>query len=570
MSAGAESVLQTLIDAAGEANANARARAQAFGNLTAVTPEVASVSYTSGGQVLIIGSAETAPAAAAPLADQSGLHCILLITDSDQLPGTVNAIKGLHAVHGQLQSLAGYLGEFITVTGSELLGKALQLALPADKAGFDLVLDLSDTPFITSAIPPPGYYRAPRGDSEALKEAWEEIPALVGEFEKPRYFLYNAAICAHGRSGIEGCNRCIETCPTDAITTNGDVIQVNPNLCQGAGSCATACPTGAITYGYPPVADTLKYWRSLLKAYLQAGGEAPVLLVYDADVGRTIVERIAAGLGDNVLPVEVEELGSVGLDAWLAALAWGAVAVKLLVTPEVAPSVRSEVEFQIQVAQAVLEGLGYSAGQLGLVSEADVAASTAATNGLRCAAAGFAAIDEKRTLIRLAADHLVTQSPNAPAVVALPEGAPFGEISVDAQRCTLCMACVSQCPANALSAGDDSPQVRFVEARCVQCGLCASSCPESAISLSARLVTDANQRNLMRTLHEDEPFCCIRCQKPFATHSVIARISEKMKHHPMFSGDALERLKMCEDCRVKDIYETKNDASPDVHPGGHA
>jgi ferredoxin len=132
------------------------------------------------------------------------------------------------------------------------------------------------------------------------------------------------------------------------------------------------------------------------------------------------------------------------------------------------------------------------------------------------------------------------------------------------------MACVSQCPVNALSAGDDSPQVRFVEARCVQCGLCASSCPESAISLSARFVTDANQRNLMRTLHEDEPFCCIRCQKPFATHSVIARITEKMKDHPMFSGDALDRLKMCEDCRVKDIYENKNAASPDVHPGGHA
>jgi ferredoxin len=271
-----------------------------------------------------------------------------------------------------------------------------------------------------------------------------------------------------------------------------------------------------------------------------------------------------------VLPVEVEELGSVGLDAWLAALAWGAASIRLLATPGVAPSVRGEVEFQIRVAQAVLEGLGYSADQLSIITAADVVTSTLVANDYKYAAAEFAAVDEKRTLIRLAVDHLASQAQHVPAEIELPAGAPFGEISIDAGRCTLCMACVSQCPANALSAGDDSPQVRFVEARCVQCGLCANSCPETAISLSARFVTDANQRNLMRTLHEDEPFCCIRCQKPFATHSIIARITEKMKHHPMFSGDALDRLKMCEDCRVKDMYETGNDASPEIHPGGHA
>lgn len=553
-----------------DAGANAHARAQAFDSVAPAVPEVASVSYNSGGQVLIIGPQETAAAAALSLASHSNLQCILLVTDSYQLPGTSGEIQGLHTVYGQIQSLTGYLGAFVTATNNEMLKQALQLALPADKAGFDLVLDLSAAPSIKSAIPPPGYYSAPEAASEALNEALEEIPTLVGEFEKPRYFIYNASICAHGRSGIEGCKRCIDTCPADAISANGDVIQVNPNLCQGAGSCATACPTGAITYGYPPVADTLQYWRRLLKAYRQAGGKAPVLLVYARESGRAIIERMTTSLGENVLPVEVEELGSVGLDAWLAALAWGAASIRLLATPGMAPSVRGEVEFQIRVAQAVLEGLGYSADQLSIITAADVVTSTLVANDYKYAAAEFAAVDEKRTLIRLAVDHLASQAQHVPAEIELPAGAPFGEISIDAGRCTLCMACVSQCPANALSAGDDSPQVRFVEARCVQCGLCANSCPETAISLSARFVTDANQRNLMRTLHEDEPFCCIRCQKPFATHSIIARITEKMKHHPMFSGDALDRLKMCEDCRVKDMYETGNDASPEIHPGGHA
>jgi len=39
----------------------------------------------------------------------------------------------------------------------------------------------------------------------------------VGEFEKPRFFVYREKICAHARSGIEGCNRCLEVCSTGAI-----------------------------------------------------------------------------------------------------------------------------------------------------------------------------------------------------------------------------------------------------------------------------------------------------------------------------------------------------------------
>ena len=56
-----------------------------------------------------------------------------------------------------------------------------------------------------------------------------------------------------------------------------------------------------------------------------------------------------------------------------------------------------------------------------------------------------------------------------------------------------------------------------------------------------------------RLLKEEEPFCCIRCGKPFGTKSTIERIAAKLEgKHWMFSGSdsRLEVLKMCEDCRV--------------------
>ena len=41
-------------------------------------------------------------------------------------------------------------------------------------------------------------------DPAALQAALEELSGLTGEFEKPGYFRYDAAICAHGRSGLRG------------------------------------------------------------------------------------------------------------------------------------------------------------------------------------------------------------------------------------------------------------------------------------------------------------------------------------------------------------------------------
>ncbi|MGB5177602.1 MAG: 4Fe-4S dicluster domain-containing protein, partial [Gammaproteobacteria bacterium] len=163
-------------------------------------------------------------------------------------------------------------------------------------------------------------------------------------------------------------------------------------------------------------------------------------------------------------------------------------------------------------------------------------------------------LDEKRTVIRLAVDHLFDAAELKRPLVTLPTGAPFGEVLLDQVRCTLCLACVSQCPANALSAGTETPQLGFIEANCVQCGLCCRTCPEDAIAISPRYLYDFPTRNTRRILYEEEPYPCIVCGKAFATRSVIENITKKMQGHAMFKGAALQRIRMCEDCRVRDIY----------------
>jgi ferredoxin len=94
--------------------------------------------------------------------------------------------------------------------------------------------------------------------------------------------------------------------------------------------------------------------------------------------------------------------------------------------------------------------------------------------------------------------------------------------------------------------------LRFNEAACVQCGLCAATCPEKVVSLVPQL-DFRPAANAPRVLKQEEPFHCIRCDKPFGVKSTIERVIAKLEgKHWMYqnSKQRLDIIKMCEDCRV--------------------
>ncbi|MGH6945581.1 MAG: 4Fe-4S binding protein, partial [Geminicoccaceae bacterium] len=159
-------------------------------------------------------------------------------------------------------------------------------------------------------------------------------------------------------------------------------------------------------------------------------------------------------------------------------------------------------------------------------------------------------------LMRLALQELHAHAPAPVDQVPLPDGAPFGRVLIDAEGCTLCLACVGACPTAALRDNPERPELRFVEDACVQCGLCANTCPEKVIRLEPRLdFTDQARQPVV--LKEEEPFACIRCGKPFGTRSTIEKIVEKLgaKHWMYKDSSAIERIRMCDDCRVAAQFE---------------
>ncbi|WP_286293817.1 4Fe-4S binding protein [Methylomarinovum tepidoasis] len=491
-----------------------------------MTPET--VEYRSRGRVLFIG----ATAVLAPWLRRNDwpepLRPAFLLLDDAPVTAAVRMMRAA----GQAVSIQGHLGAY-RVRLDDGRDVAAELLEPGEV--FDLIVDAGDPPQLARAVAPFGYF-APLAEGRELADVVERLSDWVGEFEKPRYFAYRAELCARRGGGREGCRRCVDACPAEAIALRLTAVEVDPYLCQGCGDCTTVCPTGALSYRWPPRTESLPRWL----AALESRPAAPVAFVN---------AQQPAEPGDGWLVFPVHSVAACGPEVWLTLLAAGAAGVWLQRTGLTAPSVAA-LEAQFGWVAALLRGLGYRQRGVGWLEQLPEDGAAA----LVSEPVSLAVVESKIDQLRLALARLTEVAPLQPTSVLLPFPAPLGAVAVNADRCTLCYACVSVCPTGALQAGGESPRLGFVEAACVQCAQCQSQCPEAAVTLEPRWLTDAGQRRRLRWLQEDEVLHCPDCGKPFGSRRLVEQVAARIAGHPLFTGSRQRRrLYLCEDCRIRDL-----------------
>jgi len=531
-------------------------------------PTPPTIELQSSGVILICGRDEAAIEAGSLLKDH--LDVTVLIEPPAAIAAPRTTV--FPVAKGKVTAAKGHFGAFEVEVDdfAEALPssrRALTFAPPRSRArsSCDIILDLTGgAPLFAAADLREGYLRADPGSPAAMLQAVLKARDLIGTFEKPRYVNFEARLCAHSRSQRTGCTRCLDLCPAGAITPAGDHVAIDANICAGCGQCAAACPTGAVSYAMPPEDALMRRLRALLIAYREAGGERAIVLLHDDAHGEPLLDALARhgdGVPAHVLPFGVNEVTQVGLENIAAAFAYGASALRFLLPAKPRHDISGLIR-TMAFADPILSGLGFGSGRVETIEtdDPDLLLETLRAIPLLPPAsrpASFRGVGKKRDVLRLALGELHRSAPSPADIIALPAGAPFGAVAIDAEGCTLCLSCVSACPTSALRDDPERPALRFVEDACVQCGLCQATCPEDVMTLVPRINFDTS-KVASRILKEEEPFCCIRCGKPFGVKSSIERVMATLKDkHWMYKGSPskLDIIKMCDNCRVGFVAE---------------
>jgi len=363
--------------------------------------------------------------------------------------------------------------------------------------------------------------------------------------------------------GGDKCRLCLDRCPLQAISVEGDMLTVDASVCSGCGACVAVCPRQAVSYPTFSFEELDKEMEGLLAA--EGVSLEPRIIALTC---RTCLPTPGDGEGNrlrypsNILPLEIPCLAMASPWLMLRAFDMGAQGLALISGREECLNGVDEAVWRdgVSLVRAVLDCWDVEAERVRLFR-----------------AAGGNWLDTERELSQFAreiarlgttplwgTDRTLasTQGPRllpligsmASKLMRSPEGAiftgtlPFGKVTLDATGCTGCGLCALNCPTDALriASSDDSVefQLLFRHDSCVACGACVDTCPEGCLELEHILELGRMGSGPLVLFH-DVIVKCRRCGEPVAPKSMIDRLRSRLQGVGKGLGDQLELCSAC-------------------------
>jgi ferredoxin len=282
----------------------------------------------------------------------------------------------------------------------------------------------------------------------ALPEDARGKPVIRNRSLSRRALLVPATILAHdpvalidpGRCvGANRCRLCAEACPSHAIEARNDRPQVRDSRCDACGRCVPACPAGAVQV----VGSSTLQLEAQLRVLASSGSAISLACA-----------RAPATSDRGWLRLRLPSLAMVSIGWPLQLLAHGAHDVRLEPCDG-------------DCCQAWRNGRRELFDRLRDVLTPPVEPDPQALR-----------LDEPRAT----ASALRVLAPTQDAAFASPHS-PLARLECDRASCTLCGACATICPTEAISFDEGGADAVLLcdPGRCVGCGRCVSSCPERSL-----------------------------------------------------------------------------------------
>ncbi|MFW5948999.1 MAG: 4Fe-4S dicluster domain-containing protein [Halolamina sp.] len=421
------------------------------------------------------------------------------------------------------------------------------------------------------------------------------VESQLGGISKPQHLDIEMDLCASGDSGVQGCTRCTDACPHEAVTRpRVDEVAFDETACMDCGACTSACPTGAVELREPTNERLAREVESLLD--IDQGGRLSNFFGGDTGIDSPVIaftcsERAAdalqsygrrAGRGEDVsydpiLPVRVNCTDTVGEAQVLHALAAGADGVAIVGCGDSClhsgPDPKAKLVDRMNVVTNDLE-LGARTAffapdgddPAGFAEQLDAFVSDLDSSPIPLGeheATGTGRPDSPRE--RFSTHDWALESLRVIIDVTDPERDvirgldTFGRMQVS-DACNLTPTCSTLCPTDALQRTNDGA-LEFNHADCVNCGICENGCPEGAITMEPGLDRSRLPENRdgeeWEPVFEGEMIECVRCGTPFTSRGSMEKVRDEVGVLVEgVAGDTEHNIfEYCDECRAQIVFQ---------------
>lgn len=375
-------------------------------------------------------------------------------------------------------------------------------------------------------------------DLASLEDPIKQLSNNRGNLQYTNSIKYVSASCLHHHKREDICHKCVDICPTNALSIDNKEIEISHIHCNECGACVGTCPSGSLDFAPLP----RKCFSAIASLYRQK------IALISSDIDS--LHEYKLPLNKGILPLVVPTTRFLDENHLLTLLQETGYGV-IIHAPDKSPILESITQFLNDIFQRKFGikavHLCESAKEIEEVSQSIARFAAPLETSIVNSISKRQDFTQRLSLL-IGSDELGSIH-SGPYLN-------YGNMSINQDRCSLCLSCADACNTGALSVHSEDNSLRYNAALCTQCGYCQKTCPEEdCLQLQGKTLTLSKSYFTEKIMAQDQLFACIECGIKFAPQKAVAKVIDTMT--PIFAQDSLKikSLSCCSNCKARLMLE---------------